>query len=330
MSWYAQRGEFMIPPGARTWTPTARLGLCSLAVLVTCFPCGLPTRAQQSGSQPDHALATKDDQATRHAARAKRERLLAIYAGEAEGYTIYRDASHKDRAELRREPVYVWTNPVRGGGQDGAVYVWICKGRAEVLGSFFSYPANGPRHVSHEFHSLSLSVLDVERSGGRASIWRPMGPGIEIAAITGAPGPGSSASERLSQMRSLAHDFSASTKDQEDRRWELRLLPQPLYRYESTDPDLLDGALFAFVTSAGTDPEALLVIEARKPARADTPLWHYGIARFTDQQLWVRHKGKEVFSAPMILYDRRLQDPQDRYRAFTDRDIPPVEGAAPR
>ena len=43
-------------------------------------------------------------------------------------------------------------------------------------------------------------------------------------------------------------------------------LPQPLYRYESTDPDVLDGAVFGFVTSAGTDLEALVVIEARKPS----------------------------------------------------------------
>jgi hypothetical protein len=60
-------------------------------------------------------------------------------------------------------------------------------------------------------------------------------------------------------------------KDGQERRWELRLLPHPLYRYESTDPDVVDGALFAFVTSAGTDPEALLAIEARKPGPTDSP-----------------------------------------------------------
>jgi hypothetical protein len=330
MSWYAQRGEFMTPPGSRAWTATIRLGVCLLAVLVTCLPCGLPSRAQQSVAPPGQSPVASDDQATQQAARAKRERLLEIYTGEAEGYSIYRDASRKEKVELRREPVYVWTNPVRGGGQDGAVYVWTCRGRAEVLGSFFSYPANGPRRLSHEFHSLSLSVLDVERSEGRTSTWRPMAAGIEIAPIPGAPGPGSSAAQRLSQVRTLAHDFSASTKDQQDRTWELRLLPQPLYRNESTDPDLSDGALFAFVTSAGTDPEALLMIEARKPAHSDGPVWHYGIARFTDQQLRVRHKGKEVFSAPMILYNEPLQDPKDRYRAFTVRNIPTVEGKAQR
>jgi hypothetical protein len=85
---------------------------------------------------PGQTPVAKDDAATQQAARAKRERLLEIYASEAAGYTIYRDASRKDKVELRPEPVYVWTNPVRSGGQDGAVYVWTCRGRAEVLGSF--------------------------------------------------------------------------------------------------------------------------------------------------------------------------------------------------
>ena len=68
---------------------------------------------------------------------------MEIYGAEAAEYAIYRDASRKEKVELRPEPVYVWTNPVRGGGQDGAVYVWTCRGRAEALGSFFSYPASG-------------------------------------------------------------------------------------------------------------------------------------------------------------------------------------------
>ena len=74
-------------------------------------------------------------------------------------------------------------------------------------------------------------------------------------------------------MRDLAREFSGTTQDLEEHRWELRLLPQPLYRYESTDPDVLDGAVFAFVTSAGTDPEAILVLEARKDPGASAPKW---------------------------------------------------------
>ena len=130
-------------------------------------------------------------------------------------------------------------------------------------------PRRDHASLYHEFHSLSLSVLDVSRSGSHT--WTPEAPGIELTPIAEAPRPARSAPQRLVQMRALTHDFSASTKDDKERRWELRLLPQPLYRYKSTDPDVLDGALFAFVTSAGTDPEALLVLEARKPAADGRP-----------------------------------------------------------
>jgi len=105
--------------------------------------------------------------------------------------------------------------------------------------------------VNHEFHSLSLSTLDVTRRGTHDALWKPKRPGIELTPIEGAPPPARSAAQRLVQMRTLAREFSAATRDTQDKRWELRLLSQPLYRYESTDPDVLDGALFAFVTSAG-------------------------------------------------------------------------------
>jgi hypothetical protein len=261
------------------------------------------------------------------AARKKRERLLEIYRGEAAGYTIYRDSARKERVELQREPVYIWTNAVRSKGQDGAVFVWTCRGRVEVVGTFFSYPATGPRNLNHELHSLSLSVLDVNREG--AHTWTPLAPGVDLTAIAGAPVPAASSAQRLVQMRALTRDFTATTQDDKEDRWELRLLPQPLYRYESTDPDVLDGAVFAFVSSAGTDPEVLVVLEARRPAGGAAPSWQYALARFTDLHYWVRLKGKEVASGLLIPYDAPEQDPKHRYRTFRDRGIPAVEDVTP-
>jgi hypothetical protein len=51
---------------------------------------------------------------------------------------------------------------------------------------------------------------------------------------------------------------------------------QPLYRYESTDPEVIDGALFGFVHV--TDPEIILVIEARKGSAGPELAIHRGIA----------------------------------------------------
>ena len=264
------------------------------------------------------------------AAKARRDRLLNLYRGEAAGYVVYRDSARQEKVELRRDPVYSWTNPIRGGEQDGDVFVWTCRGRAEVVGTFFSYPSTGPRNLNHELHSLSTSTLDVSRPGG-ANTWTPRAPGIQLVSIADAPAPARSPSLRLSQMRELTRAFSASSEDLKEKRWELRLLPQPLYRYESTDPDVPDGAVFAFVTSAGTDPEVLLVVEARKPSGPATaaPAWHYAVARFSDLKLSVRHKGREIYKADPIPWDAPEQDPKQRYRTFRDRGIPPIEEKSP-
>jgi len=266
------------------------------------------------------------------AARTQREWLFKLHLGDALEYTMYRDASQKEKLEFRREPVYIWTNPVRVSQQDGVVFIWTSRGRPEAIGTIFSSAGSGQRGVNHEFHSLSLSTLVVSRRGTHDARWKPESPGIELTPIEGAPPPARPAAQRLVQMRTLAREFSAATRDAADKHWELRLLSQPLYRYQSTDRDVLDGALFAFVTSAGTDPEALLVIEERQPAGGGMPVWYRGLARFTDLDLSVRYKGKEVFSAPkgnlLQIY------PKQQYRLFTDRVIPDgpalsAQGATP-
>ena len=131
----------------KTWTATLRRSAWSLAVVVTCFPAGGAACTSKRSRSPASRQSRRTTTASQQSARTKRDRLMEIYLSEAAEYTIYRDASRKERVELRREPVYVWTNPVRAGGQDGAVYVWTCRGRAEVLGSFFFVPRHRAAHA---------------------------------------------------------------------------------------------------------------------------------------------------------------------------------------
>jgi len=72
------------------------------------------------------------------------------------------------------------------------------------------------------------------------------------------------------------------------------MLAQPIYRYESEDPQVLDGGVFAFVQ--GTDPEALLMLEAVR--KGDGREWHYGFVRRTSGVLDARHRGKLVWHVP--------------------------------
>ncbi len=135
----------------------------------------------------------------------------------------------------------------------------------------------------------------VERGGQR--LWYPAKSGIEFPSVPDAPAPEQSPAARLRQMKSLAGQFTVTLvrwrEDGTDRE-ELRMLPQPIYRYESEDPEVLNGGVFAFVQ--GTDPEALLMLQAVR--KGDGWEWHYGFVRRTSGVLDARHRGKLVWHVP--------------------------------
>lgn len=83
-------------------------------------------------------------------------------------------------------------------------------------------------------------------------------------------------------MRNLAREFSGWMKQDGDVT-QLRLLPQPIFRYKSRDMGVLDGALFALVWK-GTDPDVLLLLEHGEVA----------LARFNWREMWVERKDKEI------------------------------------
>jgi hypothetical protein len=266
--------------------------------------------------------STRPDQA----AKGKSRQLLELHTSDAASFSIYRDVGRTQNLELKREPVYRWTNPTRVGGQTGEVFVWTFRGRPEVVGSIFSHPAeNGQRLICHELHSLSLAVLVVDRQATEQ--WVPQAAGVDLKPVEGAPKPAGTPSLRLAQLRSVAREFTGKSMSDQNQTWELRLLPQPLYRYESTDPDVLDGALFTLVSSAGTDPEIILVLEARK-LKSD-PQWVFGAARFSDMNLWLSHKNREVWSSIRSDENTFYHDAKHRFRFYQDRFIPELRDDGP-
>jgi hypothetical protein len=175
--------------------------------------------------------------------------------------------------------------------------------------------------MCHELHSLSMAVLVVDRQA--AEQWVPQAAGVDLKPAEGAPAPAGSAPQRLGQMRALARDFSGRSLSDQGQAWELRLLPQPLYRYESSDPDVLDGALFALVSSAGTDPEIILLLEARRASSG--PQWVFGAARFSDMNLWLKYKGQEVWRSIRDSENTFNHDARHRFRFYQDRIIPEID-----
>jgi len=198
-----------------------------------------------------------------------------------------------DELTLLERPRYTWARSGPHGGSYGSIYVWTCRGNAEAVACFWRYPGeNGKASLVNELHSLSPEIL--VSSGDGSDSWKPKA-GLKRLAVPDAPVPAKAAGGRLQQMRAIARDFSARSVSEGGERTELRLLPQPLYRFESTDSAVLDGALFAFVCSIGTDPEVFLLLEARDTPQG--PRWEYAPARFSHMDLFVSFKDHEVWRA---------------------------------
>lgn len=252
--------------------------------------------------------ATEDD-----ASAEERQGRLASMRLAAADYTISLDADGKKELQLQSEPVLRWTNPVRGT-TDGAVFIWLLDGRPEVATGIYKWSArSGEPDMEHEFSSLSLRSLRAVRSGN--TVWETAKPGVELQSLPGAAAPADSKPMRLRQMRSLAKEFTAFHNNPNKPAEELRLLAQPIYRYEKTRDPLLDGGLFAFTQA--TDPEVLLLIEAR---RAESGvIWQYGIARMTSVALRVRHLDHDVWQAPNCW--AQVTDRRAPYTAFFRQKI---------
>src|ERR1700730_3184350 len=82
------------------------------------------------------------------------KQMLPIYVKEIAAYSMAVESAPKKELELKKEPVFEWSNPVRQGVQQGVVFLWLRDGRPAVLGCIFSEPEGRlkGRKVIHEFH----------------------------------------------------------------------------------------------------------------------------------------------------------------------------------
>jgi hypothetical protein len=244
-------------------------------------------------------------------------KLLALHREEALRWEIFVDAEQTKQAEFVPEPVFRWTNAARANGQTGALFVWKFAGRPVALGGVFSNPEGGHRVIMHEFHALGPRQL-FPRLKDESHEWHPTAA-VPLLPLPDTPAPESTPARRARQMVSLAREFTAHTVDDQDVRWQLRLLSRPLYRYESPGSDLIEGAIFAFISDAGTDPEIILVLEAVKDK--DKVVWHYRTVRLSISSLYVQYKGKEVWRSLREDPTGPFGNPDRTYALIHDRDI---------
>lgn len=195
--------------------------------------------------------------------------------------------------ELNPEPIFNWVDPTRNAGQKGCVFLWSHDGRPQAIGSVFTAGNETKVQLRHELHSLasgSLSAIYQDRL-----IWTPPFSGINWMDFTEIALPNENKRLRLTQMRVLARRFVATLERPDETQSRLELKPNPLYRYESAESGVLDGALFSF--SLGTAPEVLMLVEAYQQ-EGRSAAWRFAFIRFHYWKMFVANEhGEVVWSA---------------------------------
>ncbi|AMV20855.1 hypothetical protein [Planctomyces sp. SH-PL14] len=207
------------------------------------------------------------------------------------GEYVVTPAEGEKPADLIAEPLLRWNNPV-SNVPDGTIFLWK-DARSQPVAIVQVFILGNTKDLwLHEFQSLTTSPLSVKQ--GTATTWNPRRGGITYKPLADAPAPAETKTARLTQMRQIAKRFQFQDDFEGKSRWELRLMTTPLYRYGSDEGDVVDGAIFAY--AHGTDPEGLLLLEARRSDKGGALEWHHALAPMTGYALTAKDRDQEVWS----------------------------------
>ncbi len=276
-------------------SPSFRVAFVFTA-LVVLAPSGEGDAAQDSSPssekrvlEPAAAIEKKatpnSDDAKKDAETAKRLEAMRDLARAFKMVAI--EGDERSPLQLAQAPLHRWTDPTRQKS-DGVLWAWRSSGRPVAV------LAIEPQPTYWSFEFVSLSTGRVQADNGLVT-WAPQTAGVEFKEIPNGPAIAAGAAERLRQMRDLAKRFSGSEYWHVTKiHYPLRLLPHPIDRYSDPDAALVDGAVFIFANT--TNPEILLLIEARK--RGNGPAtWWYAAATLTTAAPALSLDRKEVWTS---------------------------------
>jgi hypothetical protein len=211
--------------------------------------------------------------------------------GLAASIEVLANAEQTDSAvKLIEKPVLRYADDTRQT-LESSMWIWSNGGRPSAILALEYHPKSppGPRWL---FEVASLSTQKIAAKHADGLRWTAKEPGLVFTALSDADPVADKGPRRLAQMKKLRDRFTAYEKATVEGRIELRPLTAPLFRYESTADDVVDGAILAFCN--GTNPEVLLVLEAQK-TKAAAATWHYALVQTTGEPVSAQLDGKQVW-----------------------------------
>ena len=227
----------------------------------------------RSATNSESETISLDDLAVPATGTVDTEKLHKQMASFVRNVHVYRDLSRIRRATLEEKPIFRWANPERKSVA-GNLFLWTVQGRPQAMMGIWCVRGKA---AGYEIQSCSESGFTVELPD---QAWTASQRGLKFAELsTPVPPAGSPARRDFQARQILQKRFRAEiTKSGRKNAEKLRLLPKPVYTYAKRPAGVISGAMYSF--AMGTDPEALVVIEARQEAD-EAPKWFYAFVPST-------------------------------------------------
>jgi hypothetical protein len=278
---------------------------CTLWIVLAAATAGAALLRADDGTEKKEAAASKAEKQRR-----------AAYVGTMQAMTrefkvIRLTDNGEVECDMVKESVLNWADHSRHPDLiiPGTTWIWHHNGRPQVIGEIY-----GRIDLDGQWFlfACTLSSNRLKFSDG-ANMWTPTTSYYDPKEIPNAPAVAKTKLARTFQMNKLASRFDAHQFW--EGRFQLRLLPHSIHRYEDTDAGIIDGAVYALVH--GTNPEVILLIEAH--VTDDGPVcWMVGFGSLAGARCVVRLDGAEFWTCPL-----QMGDPADPRHGF-NKAVPVV------
>ena len=250
-------------------------------------------QAQTASPVADHALFEMDIPNSGDVDVSQLHKLMDDFA---KTVTVTTNTTENKAAKFRDKPIFRWENPERKSVA-GNLFLWTVNGRPQASMGIWCARGLGSKF---EMQSFSESNFNVKFSN---ETWTPTEPGLKFAELNGAEAPGKSHARRLFQMRKImAKHFRAELfKFNSSRPERLRMLPTPIYKYDELPKGVLSGAMYSF--AMGTDPEVLVLLEARQSDSSQPAKWYFAFVPSTGVEVKGYLNNNLVFHRSSGLHD---------------------------
>jgi hypothetical protein len=261
--------------------PSSLARLCLLL-----FPVLVPVGSPLPADEPPAKKANETGPALAPPTAAERAGKRMVFMKAALAHFTIRVGDRKEASQAA-DPCLRWTDPVSNSA-DGVIAVYAPNGgRPDAIAQFFF---NARKAWVLEFTIIPDRDVTVLRSGREH--WKPSEYVCKFADLPDSPVPAARPVLRLPQMRAVAADFAVVDYFGVHKvKQDLRLLPQPVYRYAERGK-VVDGAVFVF--AHGTNPECCVLLEAYRDGKGSR--YRYAVAPMSIYKLEARYKGAPVWS----------------------------------